>query len=139
MAENNSSAPLKTAEGAYPALPAPDTHCHDEDTGRDVWSYSAEQMRAYAAQAVAAQAVPLDDRAQRLIGEAVRCSYDTGYNDARRALSVRDDGYPGYDGRAFSDTQIRFLIQQLGQPLPPVGPYSQPALSNRGGLIFYRV
>ncbi|MCD2164330.1 hypothetical protein [Comamonas koreensis] len=58
MAENNSSAPLKTAEGAYPALPAPDTHCHDEDTGRDVWSYSAEQMRAYAAQAVAAQAAP---------------------------------------------------------------------------------
>ncbi len=58
MAENNSSAPLKTAEGAYPALPAPDTHCHDEDTGRDVWSYSAAQMRAYAAQAVAAQAAP---------------------------------------------------------------------------------
>lgn len=58
MAENNSSAPLKTAEGSYPALPEPDTHCHDEDTGRDVWSYSAEQMRAYAAQAVAAQAAP---------------------------------------------------------------------------------
>ncbi|WP_182340863.1 hypothetical protein [Comamonas koreensis] len=58
MAENNSSAPLKTAEGTYPALPEPDTHCHDEDTGRDVWSYSAEQMRAYAAQAVEAQAAP---------------------------------------------------------------------------------
>jgi hypothetical protein len=29
-------------------LPEPDTHCWDDDTGKDVWSYSADQMRAYA-------------------------------------------------------------------------------------------
>jgi hypothetical protein len=36
-------------------LPPPDTHCFDDDTGRDVWSYSADQMRAYAAAAVAVE------------------------------------------------------------------------------------
>ena len=29
-------------------MPEPDTHCWDDDIKRDVWSYSAEQMRAYA-------------------------------------------------------------------------------------------
>jgi hypothetical protein len=38
-----------------PPLPEPDTHCFDEDTGRDCWSYSADQLRAYAAAAVAAE------------------------------------------------------------------------------------
>ena len=69
MSETTTSVPLKTAEGAYPALPAPDTHCHDEDTSRDVWSYSAEQMRAYAAQAVAAQAAPAAPDTNRLRAE----------------------------------------------------------------------
>ena len=36
-------------------LPPPDTHCWDEDTSKDVWSHSADQMRAYAEQAVAAE------------------------------------------------------------------------------------
>lgn len=31
-----------------PELPRPDTHCFDDDTGKDVWSYSADQMRSYA-------------------------------------------------------------------------------------------
>lgn len=30
-------------------LPTPDTHCIDEDTGNDVWSYSKELMHSYAA------------------------------------------------------------------------------------------
>jgi len=30
-----------------PPLPAPDTHCFDDDTGLDCWSHSAEQMREY--------------------------------------------------------------------------------------------
>lgn len=38
-----------------PPLPEPDTHCFDDDTRRDVWSYSERRMRAYAAQAVAAE------------------------------------------------------------------------------------
>lgn len=59
MAENNSSAPLKTAEGAYPALPKPAYPAQFNGHGGEQSSdegYSAEQMRAYAAQAVAAQA-----------------------------------------------------------------------------------
>ena len=36
-------------------MPAPDTHCWDDDTRRDVWSYSAEQVRAYALAHVAAE------------------------------------------------------------------------------------
>ena len=34
-------------QGEYSELPEPDTHCYDEDTGKDVWSHSAEQMHAY--------------------------------------------------------------------------------------------
>ena len=33
------------AQAAHRDLPPPDTHCFDEDTGKDVWSYSAELMR----------------------------------------------------------------------------------------------
>jgi len=31
-----------------PPLPTPDTHCFDEDTKKDVWSFSEELMREYA-------------------------------------------------------------------------------------------
>ena len=41
-----------------PPLPKPDTHCFDEDTGKDVWSHSPEQMQAYALAAIKAQGVP---------------------------------------------------------------------------------
>jgi len=41
-----------------PELPKPDTHCFDEDTGLDCWSYSAEQMKAYALAAIAAASQP---------------------------------------------------------------------------------
>jgi len=34
-------------QGEYLPLPDADTHCYDEDTGKDVWSHSAEQMHAY--------------------------------------------------------------------------------------------
>ncbi len=39
-----------------PPPPEPDTHCFDDDTGKDVWSYSADQMHAYALAALAQQA-----------------------------------------------------------------------------------
>ena len=39
-----------------PPLPEPDTHCFDDDTGKDAWSYSADQMHAYALAALAQQA-----------------------------------------------------------------------------------
>jgi hypothetical protein len=38
-----------------PPLPEPDTHCWDDDTQRDVWSHSADQMRAYGAACAAAE------------------------------------------------------------------------------------
>jgi hypothetical protein len=51
--ENNSSAPLKTAEVTYPDLPA-GTYASAYSSEANV--FSAEEMRAYAAQAVEAQA-----------------------------------------------------------------------------------
>lgn len=38
-----------------PPLPKPDTHCFDDDTGKDVWSHSPAQMQAYAIAAIQAQ------------------------------------------------------------------------------------
>ncbi len=113
MAKNDSSAPLKTAEGAYPALPEPDTHCHDEDTGRDVWSYSAEQMRAYAAQAVAAQAARAAiDRPQvpRHIGRLI---------DAYGASRADEDGQSG--------TRIGELVSALRDWAASIATPEQPA------------
>jgi hypothetical protein len=34
-----------------PTIPKPDTHCFDTDTNKDVWSYSQEQLIAYARKA----------------------------------------------------------------------------------------
>ena len=42
-----------------PPLPKPDTHCFDEDTGKDVWSHSPAQTQAYAIAAIEAQGVPM--------------------------------------------------------------------------------
>ena len=42
-----------------PPLPKPDTHCFDDDTGKDVWSHSPAQMQAYAIAAIEAQGVPM--------------------------------------------------------------------------------
>ena len=33
-----------------PPLPPPDTHCFDDDTGKDCWSHSPAQMQAYGQQ-----------------------------------------------------------------------------------------
>ncbi|MEJ5151206.1 hypothetical protein [Comamonas sp. MYb396] len=102
MAENNSSAPLKTAEGAYPALPAPDTHCHDEDTGRDVWSYSAEQMRAYAAQAVAARSAT----------PALPATEDSSAGDLAEADLSQISG--GETPKPWSEAEKAWLSKALG-------------------------
>jgi hypothetical protein len=67
-------------------LPKPDTHCFDDDTGKDVWSYSAAQMRAYAAAAVALER----ERCAKLCD--VRAAYyESGDDDrpnARRASAA---------------------------------------------------
>ena len=59
------------SEGLGP-LPEPDTHCWDDDTERDVWSHSEDQLRAYAAQEVAAER------------ERLRGLVDTARDDAAR-------------------------------------------------------
>ena len=51
-----------------PPLPEPDTHCWDDDTSKDVWSHSEQQMRAYAEQAVAAER----ERCARIVEDMVR-------------------------------------------------------------------
>lgn len=70
-----------------PPLPDPDTHCWDDDAGKDCWSHSKEQVRAYAA-LVRAQA--LEDAAQ--VCEAIVASDEYAYADecaaAIRAFAV---------------------------------------------------
>ena len=45
--------PMTKPVGELP-MPQPDTHCYDDDVGRDVWSHSPEQMRTYGEQCRAA-------------------------------------------------------------------------------------
>ncbi|UXC19120.1 hypothetical protein [Comamonas squillarum] len=85
MAENNSSAPLKTAEGAYPALPKPDYPAQFDGHGGEQSSdesYSAEQMRAYAAQAVAAQ-TPADP-----MNWPLPCDVTVGHGTMRKGVKL---------------------------------------------------
>lgn len=51
------SAAQESAPAELPPLPKPDTHCFDEDTNKDVWSHSADQMREYS-QACIAVVIP---------------------------------------------------------------------------------
>ncbi|ULR87443.1 hypothetical protein [Comamonas sp. B21-038] len=88
MAENNSSAPLKTAEG-----------------------------------------MALGDLSQRVILDAIRSAYDTGYNDSRLAKSVPGDSAPGYEGRNIEADHGGALIARLNQLL--AAPQAQPAFQQR--------
>jgi len=47
IADASKMVPAPLQQGEYLPLPDADTHCYDEDTGKDVWSHSAEQMHAY--------------------------------------------------------------------------------------------
>ena len=49
-----------TAPQGLPPLPKPDTHCLDDDTQRDVWSYSAELVKSCAREALVAQAATIE-------------------------------------------------------------------------------
>jgi len=128
MAENNSSAPLKTAEGAYPALPAPVSEQfqgnddgwygfmdarHEQATMRSrEWPirelFTAEQMRAYAAQAVAAQAPT---------GNWINA------DDVSRLARDLDVALHGEDGAASQASLcdvvglVKEAAQQLGRPI----------------------
>ena len=44
-----------------PPLPEPDTHCFDDDVGKDVWSHSPEQLHAYGEACAAAERERLRD------------------------------------------------------------------------------
>lgn len=64
-----------------PPLPAPDTHCLDDEGGPpvDVWSHSADQMTAYATAAVLAERARMTDALNYMIdcpccGETEDCS-----------------------------------------------------------------
>lgn len=69
---------------ALPPLPKPDTHCFDEDAGKDVWSHSPEQMQAYATAATE----PLLQRIAHLEATA-SANYGRGHADAHSMLSER--------------------------------------------------
>lgn len=56
MVRKHVPAAIPAPEGAPLTLPPPDTHCWDDDTGKDVWSYSADLVRSIVSAALAAPA-----------------------------------------------------------------------------------
>ena len=68
-----------------PPLPEPDTHCWDDDSHKDVWSHSDEQLRTYVAAAVAA-AIAEEREVCALIAERTF-----------EGASYGQDGDSGYD------------------------------------------
>lgn len=72
-----------------PPLPKPDTHCFDEDTGKDVWSHSPEQMQAYAIAAIEAQGVPDGWRDEVIAIE--RIASTAMYQNAKDQRNILED------------------------------------------------
>ena len=61
---------MNTQTKDLPPLPKPDTHCFDEDTRKDCWSYSATQMHAYALEAIRASATSAPEQPANQAAEA---------------------------------------------------------------------
>ena len=70
-----------------PPMPQPDTHCLDDDTGKDVWSHSADQMRAYGAACAAAER----ERCAKMCEAEYRLGLDDerAYNGMLMAAAIR--------------------------------------------------
>ena len=75
---------IETQTPEMPELPRPDTHCFDDDTGKDVWSYSADQMRSYAILAL---------HTQPTNGADVLDALEAGKHYAKEALSRHVEAY----------------------------------------------
>ncbi|MEG0922006.1 MAG: hypothetical protein RSD57_12380 [Comamonas sp.] len=69
----------------------------------------------------------LGDLAQRIILDAIRSAYDTGYNDSRLAKSVPGDSAPGYEGRNIEADHGGALIARLNQLIAAPQPQVEPA------------
>jgi hypothetical protein len=99
-----------------PPLPEPDTHCFDDDTGKDVWSHSAAQMTAYAEQDRAellselaqlrSYADALNQRCVEDAADAVRYRWLTGGNLVSERWRTAYDKWDGFDGKAGFDAAI---------------------------------
>lgn len=55
-----------------PPLPKPDTHCFDDDTGKDVWSYSESQLLADRAAVIEACAKVCEEEYGEYFADAIR-------------------------------------------------------------------
>jgi hypothetical protein len=71
-----------------PPLPEPDTHCWDDDSLCDVWSYSADQMHAYAAAALAAER----ERCAKLCDDVARSAYELDGRHSSAHTEGKGDG-----------------------------------------------
>lgn len=91
---------MTTPNETMPPLPVPDTHCFDEDTNLDCWSYSADQMHAYAIAALAQPVQPAQDE-NRCVREL-------------RDYAAKNPGtyiFPGWDGHRITKYLVRPPIE----------------------------
>lgn len=100
-----------------PPLPKPDTHCFDDDTGKDVWSHSPEQTQAYAIAAIEAQGVP-DGYVGSTAFIKVMPTVAVHFSTTAQALAFLDQA------RASWDKQQRALAS--APPAPQVVPRKIP-------------
>lgn len=121
-----------------PPLPEPDTHCFDDDTGKDVWSYTADQMHAYALAVLAQQAQECTrshphELMSPMCGLRTEIARLTNENErlkrAQQAQPVHQfrrqlcadwyDGHPDHeDGGGPYETRILYTTPPAPQPAP---------------------
>lgn len=93
-----------------PPLPKPDTHCFDEDTGKDVWSHSPEQMQAYALAAIQAQA-------QQPLDKVVFCTYPKCQTTGMRCAGPCSQAN-SYGQGVSDESALRAIEAAATEPLP---------------------
>lgn len=101
-----------------PPLPKPDTHCFDEDTGKDVWSHSPEQTQAYAIAAIEALWAQIG-QGEPVNGEWVErwhgSKTDEGWSILFQSLVPRDK--VAYLGTGVSAEAVQSIVYAHNQAL----------------------
>ena len=110
------SAALQPVSAAEVPMPEPDTHCYDDDVGRDVWSHSPEQMRTYGdAREAAGYAAGVAAGGKDAEPAAYLYTLEYGKTVADTKVSLRQLNYPfgvcGVDYLARYDDGVSYVRQ----------------------------
>lgn len=124
-----------------PTMPKPDTHCFDEDTGKDVWSHSPEQMQAYALAAIEALRAQLGQGVPHDAGQQINQLVSAAFRKGELWERCQGKGWPEAESDEFTklrDETIPDAIAQLQRALAsaPPAPKQKPMTEYERAVMY---